>query len=161
MGNGNVLIMNAMFSLLEYLFTGNYFLLSIMPIVFKWFKEIDMSSENKQKKIKPIGSGIFSSGVGVVFVLVFICSIRFNLRKVDPYKLFQSWLLFAAAILTIWGSFRIIKVIKNRKKLKKGKLLEDDPLKLRWEIGQSTLNFVVGVIAATVAIFALLHNLGA
>ena len=119
-----------------------------------------MSPEKtKQKDLKPIGSGVFSFAVGIAFILLFICSFLFDLRKVDPHELFQSWLLFAAAILSIWGSVRIIKVLKKRKMLKEEKLIEDFPLRLRWEIGQSTLNFVVGVIAATVAIFAFLHKI--
>lgn len=92
------------------------------------------------EKAKPIGSGVFSLAAGVSFLLLLAGSLWFDLRRVDPYVVFQCWLLFAAAILIIRGCFRIAKVRKEKP--------------LRWEVGQSTLNFVVGVIAATAAIFA-------
>jgi Kef-type K+ transport system membrane component KefB len=96
-------------------------------------------------KPKPIGSGFFSLAAGVIFLLLFIGSYLYDLRKIDPYKLFQYWLLFASAILTIWGIRRVAKVWKEE---------------YRWEVGQPTLNFVVGVIAATVAIFTLIVQHG-
>lgn len=98
-------------------------------------------------KPKPIGSGVFSLAGGVAFLVLLAGSLWFDLRKVDPYVVFQCWLLFAAAILIIWGCVRIAKVRREKP--------------LRWEVGQSTLNFVVGVIAATAAIFAFVSLRGA
>jgi hypothetical protein len=98
------------------------------------------------EKPKPIGSGFFSLAAGVAFLFLLVGSFCFDLRKVDPYVIFQYWLFFAAAILVIWGCVRIAKVHREP---------------LRWEVGQSTLNFVVGVIAATVAIFTFVVPHGA
>ena len=97
-------------------------------------------------KPKPMGSGVFSLGGGVAFLFLLAGSLWFDLRSVDPYVVFQCWLLFAAAVLIIWGCVRIAKVHKEKPR--------------RWEVGQSTLNFVVGVIAATAAFFALVSQGG-
>lgn len=102
-----------------------------------------------EKEPKPIGSGCFSFAAGVAFLLLFIGSYVLDLRKVDRYEMFQYWLLFAAIILIIWGSVRVAKVQK---------VIPDKWEK--WEVGQSTLTFVVGVIAATVAIFAFVLGRG-
>lgn len=100
-------------------------------------------SDDKTKP-KPIGSGVFSLAGGVAFLFLLAGSLWFDLRKIDPYVVFQYWLLFAAAILIVWGCVRIAKVRKKQPR--------------NWEIGQSTLNFVVGVIAATAAFFAFLSQ---
>src|SRR2546422_5475425 len=92
-----------------------------------------------EDKPKPIGSGVFSFAAGTLCLLLFIGSYLFDLRKIDPYTMFQYWLFLASMILIIWGFVRIRKVWREER---------------RWEVGQSTLNFVVGVIAATAAIFA-------
>jgi hypothetical protein len=105
----------------------------------------------KPKEAKPIGSGIFSASFGVGFFVLLITSCWFDLRRVDPYKIFQLWLFFAATILTVWGFVRIAKVLGT------GSAATGHS---RLEIGQPTLNFVVGVIAATVAIFALVVQRG-
>ena len=99
-----------------------------------------------EKESKPIGSGWFSLAAGLAFFLLLIGSYLFDLKKINPYVIFQCWLLFSAAILTIWGGVRVAKVWKAQPR--------------RWEVGQSTLNFVVGVIAATAAIFALVVERG-
>jgi hypothetical protein len=59
------------------------------------------------EKPKPIGSGFFSLAAGVAFLFLLVGSFCFDLRKVDPYVIFQYWLFFAAAILIIWGCVRI------------------------------------------------------
>ena len=87
---------------------------------------------------KPKGSGYFSLFVGIVFALALIGSFVVDLRTISPYWFFRSWLVFASTILVIWG-VRRIKSGRND-----------------WTVGQSTLNFVVGVVGATVAIFALI-----
>jgi uncharacterized membrane protein YfcA len=94
-----------------------------------------------EKESKPLGSGCFSLAAGIAFLLLFVGSYLFDLKKVNPYQILQCWLVFAAAILTIWGGVRVAKARKAQPR--------------RWEVGQSTLNFVVGVIAATAAIFTL------
>lgn len=86
---------------------------------------------------RPRGSGKFSFVSGLVFLAVFTTSIVTNLREVCPYQLLQGWLLFAAAILLAWGWNRI----KNGR---------DDNT-----IGQNTINFVVGLVGATIALFTL------
>jgi hypothetical protein len=89
---------------------------------------------------KPKGSGYFSLAVGVVFALALGASFVIDLRTISPYWFFRSWLVFASVILIVWGARRV----------QDGR---DD-----WTVGQSTLNFVVGVVGATVAIFALLTS---
>ncbi len=87
---------------------------------------------------KPKGSGYFSLAVGVLFLLILIASFGIDLRMISPLWFLRSWLAFAAVILVVWGGRRI----------KEGRS--------DWTVGQSTLNFVVGVVGATVAIFALI-----
>jgi hypothetical protein len=89
-------------------------------------------------KLKPKGSGWFALGAGVIFLAAFICSFVWDLSKIPPYLLFKAWLLIAAVILLGWGIRRI----------KKG---GDD-----WTVGQSTINFVVAILGATIAILAIL-----
>ena len=89
---------------------------------------------------KTKGSGWFSLCVGVAFIITLAISAAHDLRTVDVYRAFQAWLFFAAAILVVWGAIRV----------KRG---EDG-----WEIGQPTLNFVVGIIGATVALLALIKQ---
>ena len=86
---------------------------------------------------KPKGSGYFSLAVGIVFVAVFLASFFVDLRAVSPQWFLRGWLAFAAAIMVVWGVRRIYEG-------------RDD-----WTVGQATLNFVVGVVGATVAIFAI------
>ncbi len=93
---------------------------------------------------KPIGSGFFAIAAGVAFLLRFICSLLYDLKTIDLYVVFQCWLLFAATILTIWGSDRVFKV-------------RSDKPRRWWKIGKSTFMFVVGAITATFAIFAFVQ----
>jgi hypothetical protein len=93
---------------------------------------------------KPIGSGFFTIAAGVAFLLLFICSLRYDLKTIDLYVVFRYWLLFAATILIIWGSERVFKV-------------RSDTPRRWWKIGKSTFMFVVGVITATFAIFAFVQ----
>jgi hypothetical protein len=100
----------------------------------------------KESKPKPMGSGFFSLVAGVAFLALLVSSYLFDLKKTNPYEIFRCWLLFAAGILTVWGGRRVAKVWKAKPR--------------RWEVGQPTLNFVVGVIAATAAIFTLVVERG-
>lgn len=86
---------------------------------------------------RPKGSGYFSLGVGIFFLFVLLASLDVDLRTVSTEWLLRFWLVFAATILVVWGVRRIATG-------------RDD-----WTVGQSTLNFVVGVVGATVAIFAI------
>lgn len=86
---------------------------------------------------KPKGSGYFSLAVGIAFVAVLLASFFVDLRAVSPQWFLRCWLGFASSIMLVWGARRI----------RKGR---DD-----WTVGQETLNFVVGVVGATVAIFAI------
>jgi hypothetical protein len=86
---------------------------------------------------KPKGSGWFAVGSGVGFLVVFFCSLNWDLSKIPPYLLFKVWLLIATAILLGWGARRI-------------KTGRDD-----WTIGQSTINFVIAIVGATLAILAI------
>jgi len=86
---------------------------------------------------KPKGSGWFAAGTGAIFLITFIFLLFYDPKDIDPRILFMGWLLFATVILLIWGINRI----------KKGR---DD-----WTVGQSTINFVVGIIAATIAILTI------
>jgi hypothetical protein len=86
---------------------------------------------------KPWGSGWFSAGTGVMFLVIFICSFKWDLSKIPPYLLFKAWLVIAAAILLAWGVRRILTGEKN------------------WTVGQNTINLVIAIIGATFAILAI------
>ncbi len=86
---------------------------------------------------KPKGSGWFAAGAGSVFLVAFICSFKWNLSKIPPYILFQAWLFVAAAILFRWGINRILKGRDS------------------WTIGQPTINFVITIVGATIAILTI------
>src|SRR4051812_9574985 len=86
---------------------------------------------------KPKGSGWFAAGSGVVFLLAFVSSFVWDLSKIPPYLIFKAWLLIATAILLGWGIRRI-------------RTGRDD-----WTVGQNTINFVVAIIGATMAILAI------
>lgn len=89
---------------------------------------------------RPKGSGYFALIFGVLFVGVLYASFAFDLRKLDPYTLFQAWLGFAAATLITWGGFRVMVGDKG------------------WQVGQATINFVVGIIGAAIAILQLMQK---
>jgi hypothetical protein len=87
---------------------------------------------------KPKGSGWFAATAGAIFLIVFILLLFFDPKDIDPRILFKGWLIFAATILLVWGINRI----------KKGR---DE-----WTVGQDTINFVVAIIGATIAILTIL-----
>lgn len=87
---------------------------------------------------RPEGSGWFSIGVGVLFAGVFVASLNPKFWDgVDPYRLFQGWLVIAATLLILWGTQRVMRV------------------KSDWRVGQDTINFVVAFTAAAIALFTL------
>jgi hypothetical protein len=89
---------------------------------------------------KPKGSGWFSAGAGVLFLVVFFCSFKWDLSKIPPYLLFRAWLVIAGAILFVWGIRRIKTGAKD------------------WTIGQSTINLVIAMLGATFAILAIVMS---
>ena len=89
------------------------------------------------EKKGPKGSGVFSAGAGVIFLVVFISSFKWDLTKIPPYLLFKAWLAIAAAILLAWGVRRILTGEKD------------------WTIGQSTINLVIAIVGTTFAILAI------
>ncbi len=93
-------------------------------------------------KPKPQGSGYFALSAGLLFLGAFITSIAFDLRTISLYGAFQAWLLFAAAILVIWGAARVRTGAKQD-----------------FRIGQNTINFVVAIVGATIALLALVKQL--
>jgi hypothetical protein len=86
---------------------------------------------------RPRGSGIFSAIFGALFVAALVASYAVDLRKVCPYTLFRLWLAFVAVTLLWWGINRIVRGDQS------------------YRVGQDTINFVVGLIGASVAIFTL------
>jgi hypothetical protein len=98
---------------------------------------IAKETERRMSEPKPTGSGWFSLVAGVIFLVVLLASAFTNLREVCPYTLFQAWLLFSALTLIAWG---VNRVRTGRPEA---------------TIGQNTINFVVGLIAATIALFTL------
>jgi hypothetical protein len=94
--------------------------------------------KSKSEKGRPAGSGYLALAAGIVFAAVFASSFVWDLKTFDPHTLFQIWLLFAATVLLSWGGMRI----------RTGKGGD-------WRVGQPTLNFVVGLIAVTIALLAL------
>jgi len=72
-----------------------------------------------------------------MFLVIFICSFKWDLSKIPPYLLFKAWLVIAAAILLAWGVRRILTGEKN------------------WTVGQNTINLVIAIIGATFAILAI------
>jgi hypothetical protein len=91
----------------------------------------------------PKGSGYFAVLFAALFLVTFICSTILDFSKLNSYVAFQAWLLLAAVILAGWG---INRVRTGRADM---------------QVGQSTINFVVGVIAATIALFTLvIQNAG-
>ncbi len=63
-----------------------------------------------------------------------------HLATLSPY-VFRTWLAFAALILVVWGAKRIQTGDRRNRR-----------------IGQGTLNFVVGIVAATATLLALVRD---
>lgn len=93
------------------------------------------TSENRPN---PKGSGYFSLFFSIIFLFAFIGSFVYDFTVLNSYLVFQTWLIFTATILFIWG-FSRVKGVNND-----------------WKIGQPTINFVVGMIGVTIALLRLL-----
>jgi len=74
----------------------------------------------------------------VLFLLAFILSFFYDVRKFPPEAMLKAWLVFAGSILLIWG---IVRIKNGRPEI---------------TIGQDTINFVVTIIGATLAILAII-----
>jgi hypothetical protein len=85
---------------------------------------------------KPLGSGIFSLIIGVAFVALLIFFP--DVKKIDRDIAFKMWVAFAALLMAVWGIVRIYTT-------------SDRSLR----IGQPIINMVVGIVAATFAILAV------
>ena len=86
---------------------------------------------------QPKGSGYFSLCFGFLFLGTFIISFIYDFSTLNPYLIFQIWLLFTSIILLTWGVSRIKNGENN------------------WHIGQPTINFTVGIIGVTIALLRL------
>lgn len=86
---------------------------------------------------RPRGSGILASVFGALFVAALVASYVVDLRNLCPYTLFRLWLAFVAGTLLWWGINRIVRGDQS------------------YRVGQDTINFVVALVAASVAIFTL------
>ena len=91
---------------------------------------------------KSAGSGYFSVVAGVLFAIALFLTFVPGIDAFDPLTLFRAWLAFAAVILVGWGIQRVVT---------------GDRADLR--VGQPTLSFVVTVIGATLAFWALVIEL--
>jgi hypothetical protein len=87
---------------------------------------------------KPKGSGYFSAAFGVLFFVAFLGSFFISMKDIPPDWILRAWLVFVAAILIGWGFNRIKRGRPDR------------------TVGQNTINFVIGLVAATMALLSLL-----
>jgi Protein of unknown function (DUF2442) len=97
----------------------------------------------KEEKNKPIGSGLFSFGVGLVlfiaaglFILIIARTSLIVANKLTGVEVLVGWLILSGVILIGWGVNRIWYQ------------------HIVW-IGQETINMVIGILAATFAIAAI------
>src|SRR5262245_24694174 len=97
----------------------------------------DVMPEHDERK--PSGSGIFALLAGIAFLVAFVASFMTKLTDLNPYYFLQGWLGFAMLILFAWGANRVIKSWRVKP----------------FEVGQDTFNFVVAIVGATLALFAL------
>ena len=96
---------------------------------------------------KPIGSGKFSRNVGVAFILAGALVVLLDYLKVPlkPVYILGVWLVAAGAIAIRWGMQRIEE--RTNPEYDKDK-----------RIGQETINMIVGMVAATFVIAAIVFD---
>jgi hypothetical protein len=87
---------------------------------------------------KPQGSGYFALLCGVIFFLAFVGSFAVRVDQLSPDWIARTWFLFVAAILTWWGVNRALTGRPDR------------------TVGQSTINLVIAIVAASIALLGLL-----
>ena len=92
---------------------------------------------------RPRGSGLFAAAFGVLFLAAFIVSFFPGLHfdKIPPVDILRVWLVFIAAVLIGWGVNRVVKT-------------DDKGL----NVGQDTIAFVIGIVAATLALLELVNH---
>jgi|ERR1700677_2539305 len=90
------------------------------------------------KKEKPVGSGWFCiiCGLGSFMGFFFV-----HVSQFSPDRILQVWFIFVAVVLLWWGFVRV-----TNKKFE------------NLQIGQETINSVIGIMAATFALLTLLHD---
>jgi hypothetical protein len=86
----------------------------------------------------PKGSGYFAALFGILFFLSFIASLLLDIYKISPRYIFSIWLLLSSIVLFGWG-FNRIKTGDDRR-----------------QVGQDTINFVLGFVAVTLAILSII-----
>jgi hypothetical protein len=89
---------------------------------------------------KPKGSGYFAALCGGIFFAAFLGSFWVTLDQLSPEWIMRAWFLFVGGILTWWGARRI-------------QTGRPDPT-----VGQDTINLVIGLVAASVALLGLLKR---
>ncbi|MDZ4709400.1 MAG: hypothetical protein SH818_13460 [Saprospiraceae bacterium] len=91
---------------------------------------------------KPKGSGFFATFCGVIFACAFVGSFFIDVQQLTPERIMRTWFLFIAAILIGWGWNRIRTGSQE------------------WTVGQDTINFVISLVGATIALLAFLKGSG-
>ncbi|MFY0602195.1 MAG: hypothetical protein JXR03_21140 [Cyclobacteriaceae bacterium] len=101
-----------------------------------------MNKERKTLKRRPLGSGVFALVAGILFVGsgIVIYFTGFDVSKIEPSTVLNTYLFAGGLIMIGWGF--------NRIRYNDG----------RWIVGQSTINFVLGFLAAAIAILSILIN---
>jgi uncharacterized membrane protein YidH (DUF202 family) len=96
----------------------------------------------------PIGSGKFARNVGMTFIAAGIGVVALDYLRVPlrPVYLLGAWLVACGLIAIRWGTRRIQVAMASDK-------YRDDPT-----IGQQTINMLVGMVAATFVIAALVFK---
>ncbi len=89
---------------------------------------------------RPKGSGYFSAAFGVLFFAAFLASFCVSIKAIPPVWILRTWLFFVAGILIGWGGNRVRTGRADN------------------TVGQSTINFVIGLVAATMALLSLLSG---
>ena len=91
---------------------------------------------------RPRGSGLFATTIGILFLVALGGSFfGFELNKIPPVDILRVWFAFIAVVLIGWGLNRVLKT-------------DDKSL----TVGQDTINFVIGIVAATLALLELVSR---
>jgi len=90
---------------------------------------------------KPRGSGYFAVICSAVLLAALWSSFYVDLANIPREWLVRAWLFFAALVLLYWGGHRIA-----------------DGEKGDTRVGQDTINLVIGILGATVALLELLKR---
>ena len=106
---------------------------------------------SSREKSKPIGSGIFSLLVGVLFIIGggYVIWLDYRHIPLQPIYVLAGWLAASGLIAIIWGVQRIIEARKCDESGERSKDAKDK------RIGQSTINMIVSMVAATFVIAAI------